>query len=145
MSASSASVQRSAFWLLAKPVVYVVDDDLSVRESLEALIAAAGWRPQTFASASDFLGRPPLHAPSCLVLDMTLPDLNGLDLQEQLAADRIDMPIIFITGYDDVPTAVKAMKTGAVAFLTKPFHGEALLSAIQHAIERSESALRDEG
>jgi FixJ family two-component response regulator len=128
----------------ATPIVFVVDDDISVRESLEALISFAGWQPRTFASAQDFLSHPRIVAPSCLVLDITLPDLNGLDLQERIAPDRIDMPIIFITGYGDVPTSVRAMKAGAVEFLTKPFSDEALLIAIGQAIERSRAALSDE-
>ncbi len=121
----------------ATPIVFVVDDDVSVRESLELLIRCAGWQPETFASAQEFLARPRVLVPSCLVLDVTLPDLNGLDLQKRVAADRIDMPIIFITGYGDVPMTVQAMKAGAVEFLTKPFGDDVLLSAIRHAIERS--------
>ena len=126
------------------PIVFVVDDDVSVRESLESLIRCAGWQPEIFASAEEFLSRPRVLAPSCLVLDVTLPELNGLDLQQRIAADRIDMPIIFITGHGDVPTTVKAMKAGAVEFLTKPFADDVLLSAIRHAIERSRDALRNE-
>jgi len=122
------------------PVVFVVDDDVSVRESLELLILSAGWRPETFASAEDFLKRSRLDGPSCLVLDVTLPNLNGLDLQKRIV-DRADMPIIFITGYGDVPTTVRAMKAGAVEFLTKPFADEVLLHAIRQAIERSRIAL----
>jgi FixJ family two-component response regulator len=128
----------------ATPIVFVVDDDVSVRESLELLIRFAGWQPETFASAREFLARPRVLAPSCLVLDVALPDLNGLDLQKRVAADRIDMPIIFITGYGDVPTTVQAMKAGAVEFLTKPFGDDVLLSAIRHAIERSNTALGHE-
>jgi FixJ family two-component response regulator len=124
-----------------KPIVFVVDDDVSVRESLESLIRFVGWQPETFASAQEFLARPRVHAPSCLVLDVSLPDLNGLDLQKLVAADRIDMPIIFITGYGDVPMTVQAMKAGAVEFLTKPFDDEVLLGAIRQAIERSLAAL----
>src|SRR3954467_15078461 len=97
----------------AGPVVFVVDDDESVRESLASLISAAGWRAQVFASAGEFLARPGARAASCLVLDVTLPDLNGLDLQERIAVDRNDMPIIFITGHGSVPMTVKAMKAGA--------------------------------
>jgi len=126
------------------PIVFVVDDDVSVRESLESLIRCAGWEPETFASAQEFLSRPRVLAPSCLVLDVTLPDLNGLDLQKRVAVDRIDMPIIFITGYGDVPMTVQAMKAGAVEFLTKPFGDDVLLSAIRHAIERSQTALAHE-
>ena len=126
------------------PIVFVVDDDISVRESLELLIQSAGWRPETFASAREFLAHPRVLAPSCLVLDVSLPDLNGLDLQQRIAPDRIDMPIIFITGHGDVPMTVRAMKAGAVEFLTKPFGDDVLLSAIQHAIERSQRALGTE-
>jgi FixJ family two-component response regulator len=125
------------------PIVFVVDDDVSVRESLESLIRCAGWQPETFASAQEFLSRPRALVPSCLVLDVSLPDLNGLDLQNRIA-DRIDMPIIFITGYGDVPMTVRAMKAGAVEFLTKPFGDEVLLGAIRHAIERSHTALGHE-
>ena len=103
----------------ATPIVFVVDDDVSVRKSLELLIDSAGWRSQTFACAEEFLACPRVLAPSCLVLDVNLPDLNGLDLQKRVAADRIDMPIIFITGYGDVPMTVQAMKAGAVEFLIK--------------------------
>jgi FixJ family two-component response regulator len=124
----------------ATPIVFVVDDDVSVRESLELLIRFAGWQPEVFASAQEFLDHPRVLAPSCLVLDVSLPDLNGLDLQKLVAADRIDMPIIFITGYGDIPMTVRAMKAGAVEFLTKPFDDEVLLKAIRHAIERSEAA-----
>ena len=128
----------------ATPHVFVVDDDVSVRESLELLIRHAGWQPETFASAQEFLSRPRVLAPSCLILDVSLPDLNGLDLQKRIAAARIDMPIIFITGYGDVPMTVRAMKAGAVEFLTKPFADDVLLGAIRSAIERSRSALGDE-
>ena len=126
-----------------KPIVFVVDDDISVRESLEMLIQFAGWQPETFASAEEFLAHPRVLTPNCLVLDVSLPDLNGLDLQK-LFADRIEMPIIFITGYGDVPMTVRAMKAGAVEFLTKPLAEEALLGAIRHAIERSQTALGNE-
>ena len=125
----------------ARPIVFVVDDDVSVREALELLISSAGWQPETFVSAQEFLSHPRALAPSCLLLDVNLPDLNGLDLQQRVAADRIDMPIIFITGYGDVPMTVRAMKAGAVEFLTKPFSDEVLLDAIRHAIERSHTAL----
>lgn len=126
------------------PIVFVVDDDISVRESLELLIGCEGWQPETFASAQEFLKRPRPHVPSCLVLDVSLPGLNGLELQERIAAERADMPIIFITGHGDVPITVKAMKAGAVEFLTKPFRDEALLSAIRQALERSRIALGNE-
>jgi FixJ family two-component response regulator len=128
----------------ATPIVFIVDDDISVRESLEALISLAGWQSETFASAQAFLAHPRVRAPSCLILDVSLPDLNGLELQERIAADRIDIPIIFITGHGDVPTTVKAMKAGATEFLTKPFADDVLLSAIRHAIGRSETALTHE-
>jgi FixJ family two-component response regulator len=126
------------------PTVFVVDDDISVRESLELLIASAGWRPELYASAQDFLARPPGAGPNCLVLDVNLPDLNGLDLQTRIAADRVDMPIIFITGYGDVPMTVKAMKAGAAEFLTKPFAEDVLLDAINAAIARSQASLGQE-
>jgi FixJ family two-component response regulator len=126
------------------PIVFVVDDDVSVREALEGLISSEGYETETFASAEAFLARPRVFTPSCLVLDVTLPDLNGLDLQKRLVG-RDDMPIIFITGYGDVPMTVQAMKAGAVEFLTKPFSDEVLLSAIRHAIERSRGALEEEG
>ena len=124
-------------------IVFVVDDDISVRESLELLITHAGWQPETFASARDFLSRPRAAVPCCLVLDVTLPGLNGLDLQQQLAG-RTEMPIIFITGHGDVPMTVRAMKAGAVEFLTKPFDDDVLLDAIRQAIDRSRAALRHE-
>jgi FixJ family two-component response regulator len=127
-----------------KPVVFVVDDDVSVRESVELLILAAGWRPETFGSAEEFLVRSRLDGPSCLVLDVTLPNLNGLDLQKRIV-DRADMPIIFITGHGDVPTSVQAMKAGAVEFLTKPFGNDVLLDAVGQAIERSRVALTHDG
>lgn len=125
----------------ATAIVFVVDDDVSVRESLELLILSAGWQPETFVSAQDFLGRPRAVVPSCLVLDVSLPGLNGLELQERIAGERSDMPIIFITGHGDVPMTVKAMKAGAVEFLTKPFSEDVLLNAIRLALKRSESAL----
>jgi FixJ family two-component response regulator len=127
----------------APSIVYVVDDDVSVRESLELLIGTAGWRPETFASAQDFLSRPRPTVPCCLVLDVRLPGLNGLELQRQLV-DRAEMPIVFITGHGDVPMSVQAMKAGAVEFLTKPFRDDVLLDAIRGAIERSRVALRQD-
>jgi len=135
---------RSSFISRDTPVVFVVDDDISVRESLESLIRFAGWQPRTFASAQEFLCHPRVFVPSCLVLDVRLPDLNGLDLQTRIATDRIDMPIIFITGHGDVPMSVRAMKAGAVEFFTKPYGDELLLSAIEQAIECSRAALRRE-
>jgi FixJ family two-component response regulator len=125
----------------AKPVVFIVDDDVSVRESLELLVRCENWRPETFASAQEFLNHPRTLVPSCLVLDLSLPGLNGLDLQKQLAAEHIDMPIIFITGHGDVPKSVQAMKAGALEFLTKPLDNNALVSAICNALERSRLAL----
>jgi len=127
-----------------KPIVFVVDDDISVRESLELLIASAGWQPEIFASAQEFLHRPRSPVPNCLVLDLSLPGLNGLELQRRIAAERTDMPIIFITGHGDVPSSVQAMKAGATEFLTKPFSDDALLSAIRQALERSRDALDGE-
>jgi FixJ family two-component response regulator len=127
-----------------RPIVFVVDDDVSVRESLELLIQHGGWKPETFESATAFLARPRVDVPSCLLLDVSLPDLNGLDLQQHIADDRADMPIIFITGYGDVPMTVRAMKAGAVEFLTKPLDDEALLSAIGHALDQSRAALGHE-
>jgi FixJ family two-component response regulator len=124
--------------------VFIVDDDVSVRESLEALIGECGWRPEAFASAAEFLARPRAALPSCLVLDMSLPDLNGLEVQERIGGERKDMPIIFITGHADIPMTVRAMKGGAVEFLTKPFTNDALLGAIRGALERSRVALREE-
>ncbi len=136
MSAAAKSQQQ--------PIVFVVDDDVSVRESLELLIKFAGWQPETFASAGEFLARPRTATPNCLVLDISLPDLNGLELQKLIASDRTDMPIIFITGHGDVPMTVQAMKAGAVEFLTKPFDDEVLLSAMLHAIKRSAAVLDDQ-
>jgi FixJ family two-component response regulator len=128
----------------AAPIVFVVDDDVSVRESLELLIRCEGWQPETFASAQEFLARPRVLAPSCMILDVSLPGLNGLDLQKRIAVDRIEMPIIFITGHGDVPMTVQAMKAGAVEFLTKPFSDEVLLNAIRYALERSRAAVDNE-
>jgi FixJ family two-component response regulator len=128
----------------ATPIVFVVDDDISVRESLESLIGCAGWRPELFASAQEFLSHPRGLAPSCLVLDFGLPDLNGLDLQKRISLDRTDIPIIFITGVGDVPMSVQAMKAGAVEFLEKPVSEEVLLGAIRNAIERNRATLGQE-
>ena len=125
----------------AKPIVFVVDDDVSVRESLEVLIDNEGWQPRTFASAQEFLDSPRAVVPSCLLLDISLPGLNGLELQKRIAVERTDMPIIFITGYGDVPKTVQAMKAGAVEFLTKPFNDEVLLTGLQQALEKSRLAL----
>jgi FixJ family two-component response regulator len=127
------------------PVVFVVDDDVSVRESLELLISCAGWQPETFASAIEFLNHPKATlVPSCLVLDVSLPGISGLDLQKRVAVERTDMPVIFLTGYGDIPTTVQAMKAGAAEFLTKPFDDGVLLRAIGQAIERSRVALARE-
>ena len=123
------------------PVVFVVDDDISVRESLELLIRSAGWLPEMFETAQQFLSRPRALVPSCLILDVNLPDLNGLDLQKLISVERAEMPIIFVTGYGDVPMTVKAMKAGAVEFLTKPFNDEAMLTAVGLALDRSRTAL----
>jgi len=145
MSASSAAGQsKSSPKSHATPIVFVVDDDISVRESLELLIRSEGWQPETFKSAPEFLAHPRALVPSCLVLDVSLPGLNGLELQKRVAVERTDMPIIFITGYGDVPMSVQAMKAGAVEFLTKPFGDNVLLSAIRHALDRSHSALSRE-
>ena len=128
----------------ASPIVFVVDDDVSVRESLELLIQTEGWRAKTFVSAQEFLDYPRADVASCLVLDLSLPGLDGLELQKRVAAERTDMPIIFITGYGDVPKTVQAMKAGAVEFLTKPFNDVVLVTAIRQALERSCLALAHE-
>src|ERR1700746_558370 len=122
-------------------IVFVVDDDISVRESLELLIRSAGWRAETFESGPGFLSRPRVSAPCCLLLDVTLPGLNGLELQQQLA-ERTEMPIIFITGHGDIPMTVRAMKAGAAEFLTKPLKDDVLVNAIRGHLERSRAALR---
>ena len=144
-SASTKSSESSPSKAEATSIVFIVDDDISVRESLETLIGFAGWQVETFVSAEEFLARPRTVVPSCLVLDVSLPDINGLELQKLIAPDRIDMPIIFVTGHGDIPMTVQAMKAGAVEFLTKPIDDDALLNAIRHAIERSSAALGDEG
>ena len=145
MSASSAPGQsKSSPKSHATPIVFVVDDDISVRESLELLIRSEGWQPETFESAQEFLAHPRALVPSCLVLDFSLPGLNGLELQKRVAVERTDMPIIFITGFGDVPMTVQAMKAGAAEFLTKPFGDDVLLRAIRNAIERSKTALGHE-
>jgi FixJ family two-component response regulator len=127
----------------AKPIVFVIDDDASVRASLGLLIESAGWRAETFACGSEFLSRPREVAPSCLVLDVMLPDFNGCDLQA-LLADRADMPIVFVSGHADVATSVRAMKAGALEFFTKPFADDAIVGAIGQALQRSRTALVDE-
>ncbi|MFZ2021763.1 MAG: response regulator transcription factor [Terracidiphilus sp.] len=119
------------------PTVFVVDDDISVRESLEFLIRDEGWQVEAFTSAEEFLNRPREFVPSCLVLDISMPGLNGLELQKRLAVERPEIPIIFLTGHGDIPKTVQAMKAGAVEFLTKPFSGSTLLSAVNKAIARS--------
>ncbi len=128
----------------AAPMVFVVDDDVSVRESLEYLIRFEGWDPVTFGSARDFLAHPRVFVPNCLVLDVSLPDLNGLEVQERIATEMHEMPIIFIAGYGDVPTTVRAVKPGAQEFFTKPFNDDVLLTAIRVALERSRIALSSE-
>jgi FixJ family two-component response regulator len=132
---------RSASMSHELPVVFVVDDDVSVRESLELLIRTAGWQPETFASAREFLSCPRALVPNCLILDVNLPDISGLDLQQFVSVERTDMPIIIVTGYGDVPMTVKAMKAGAVEFLTKPFSDDALLTALEQALDRSRNML----
>jgi FixJ family two-component response regulator len=135
-----ATSRRSA----KTPIVFVVDDDVSVRESLELLIETSGWRAELFASAKDFLARSRASVPSCLILDVALPDFSGLDVQKRVAVDRPDMPVIFLTAYRDVPTSVQAMKAGAIEFLTKPFDDDVLLDAIGSGLERSCRALEHE-
>jgi len=125
------------------PIVYVVDDDVSVREAVEVLVGQSGWRTEAFASARDFLDRVWSCRPSCLVLDISLPDLSGLELQRRLSDARTEMPIVFITGRGDVPMSVQAMKAGAVEFLTKPFEPDALLDAIRIALERSSAFIQE--
>ncbi len=125
----------------ADPIVFVVDDDVSIRESLGPLLRCEGWQPETYASAQEFLARRWVPTPSCLILDVSLPGLNGLDLQKRVAVERPEMPIIFITGHGDVPMTVRAMKAGAQEFLTKPFREEVLLAAIRQALQRSRIAL----
>ena len=124
----------------AIPIVFIVDDDISVRESLELLIRDQNWKPEMFASAKEFLDQPRKRVPSCLVLDLSLPGLNGLELQKQLAVEYSDMPIIFISAYGDVPKSVQAMKAGALEFLTKPINDDALVNAIRNALQRSSQA-----
>jgi len=128
----------------ASSIVFVVDDDISVRESLELLIENEGWQAKPFASAQEFLNCTRAAVPSCLVLDLSLPGLDGLELQKRVAVERPDMPIIFITGYGDVPKSVQAMKRGAIEFLTKPFNDEVLLTAIRQALDRSRLARAQE-
>jgi FixJ family two-component response regulator len=128
------------------PIVFVVDDDISVRESLELLLRCEGLEVETFESAQEFLARARPLVPSCLVLDFSLPGLNGLELQKRIAQERQDMPVIFLSGRGDIPTTVQAMKAGAVEFLTKPFNDAVLMTAIRNSLERSKALLdRDEG
>jgi FixJ family two-component response regulator len=128
----------------AVPMVFIVDDDVSVRESLELLVRNENWKPETFASAQEFLKHPRTPVPSCLVLDLSLPGLNGLELQRQLVVEHIDMPIIFITAHGDIPKSVQAMKAGALEFLTKPLDNETLVAAIRKALERSRLMIAQE-
>lgn len=144
MSSASAPGQSKSSSKPATPVVFIVDDDISIRESLELLVRSEGWLAETFESAQKFLGRPRVHVPSCLVLDVSLPGLNGLELQKRVSVERTDMPIIFVTGHRDVPMTVQAMKAGAVEFLTKPFSNDVLINAIRNALERSRTALHDD-
>jgi FixJ family two-component response regulator len=125
----------------SQPAVLVVDDDISVRESLELLLRNENLDVETFVSAQEFLSHPPKTVPSCLLLDISLPGLSGLDLQKRLAVERHEMPIIFITGHGDIPKSVQAMKAGAVEFLTKPFNDEILLNAVRNALVRSRALL----
>jgi len=124
----------------SKAIVFVVDDDVSVREALERLLRVVGFEVETFASAQDFLAHRRENAPSCLVLDVRLPGLSGLELQKRIAEANREIPIVFITGHGDVPTSVSAMKAGAVEFLVKPFSDQDLLDAIQQAIKRDQAA-----
>jgi FixJ family two-component response regulator len=128
----------------ATPIVFVVDNDISIRESLALLIQSAGWQPLTFASATEFLACQKSPVPSCLVLDLNLPDLNGLEVQERVSTERSDLPIIFLSSHVDIPMAVKAIKRGALEFLMKPLDPDVLLNAIRYAIKRSETALSRE-
>jgi FixJ family two-component response regulator len=146
MNSAHAPVQRSSTSAVSHtaPVVFVVDDDVSARDSMESLIIGAGWQPEGFTSAREFLAHPRALGPSCLILDVALPDLNGLDLQRRIVADRDYMPIIFVTGHSDVSMAVRAMKAGAVEFFTKPCRSDVLLTTIRYAIERSRDSMRRE-
>lgn len=143
MTVAGAAARRmsSSTMPVSNSTVFVVDDDISVRESLELLIRSVGWHPELFASAQAFLDHPPGSLPSCAVLDISLPDLNGLELQKRILSERPELPVIFVTGHGDVPKTVQAMKAGAVEFLTKPFSDEALVGAIRQALERSRNCL----
>jgi FixJ family two-component response regulator len=143
---TSARLRTREATLSASPAtsaVFVIEDDVSVREALELLIRSAGWEPRTFASAREFLSQPRTLVPSCMILDVYLPDLNGLELQK-LVADRFELPIIFMSAYGDVPLTVKAMKAGAIEFLIKPLPHDALLNTIRHALDRSQIALNQD-
>jgi FixJ family two-component response regulator len=144
MVSTSVHAMRTSTAPGVTPIVFVVDDDVSIRESLAVAIRDAGWEPETYASARDFLARPPVARPACLVLDVSLPDLNGLELQRFIAADRRSLPIIFITGYADIPMSVRAIKAGAVEFLAKPFDERTLLEAIESALDISRQELDHE-
>ena len=144
IAAGIASTRSTARSSPPSPTVFVVDDDSSARESLESIIRSAGWQPQTFASGHEFLASSRSDAPSCLVLEMSLPDVHGLDVQKRIATNRLAVPVIFVSAYVDVPTTVRAMKAGAAEVLVKPVSHEVLLTAIGEAIERSKVALRDE-
>jgi FixJ family two-component response regulator len=143
MSAASPPERSKPSPNSAAPIVFIVDDDISVRESLELLIRSQSWQAETFESAKEFLGRPRVLVPSCLILDVSLPGLNGLELQKRVAVERTEMPIVFITGHGDVPMSVEAMKAGAVDFLTKPFSKDVLVGVIRNALDRSRTVLTD--
>ena len=125
-----------------QPAVFVIDDDLSVRDAIRGVVKSVGLRAETFESTQDFLRKSPPYGPSCLVLDVRLPGLSGLDFQQELTRANIRIPIVFITGYGDIPMTVRAMKAGAVEFLTKPFRDQDLLDAIQQALERDRTMRR---
>jgi FixJ family two-component response regulator len=133
-------LSRSLAMPTGMPIVFVVDDDISVRESLELLVHNEGWQPVLFESAREFLARSPPSVPSCLILDVNLPDLNGLELQQRITGEASSTPIIFVTGYGDIPTSVRAMKAGAAEFLTKPFDDGVIIEAIRSALLRSQAA-----
>jgi FixJ family two-component response regulator len=145
MNASTTAllVVKTASASSSTPTVFVVDDDVSVRESLQLLIESAGWRAELFASAREFLARKAPTGASCLILDVNLPDLSGLQLQARFAAEQFATPIVFITGHGDIPMSVQAMKAGAVEFLTKPYRGEVLVTAVRSALERSRTFLAE--
>lgn len=140
---ASAAMPGAMQMIDDRPTVIVIDDDISIREALEPLLAIAGWRVWTFESASAFLGWNGPEGPACVLLDVSLPDLNGLDLQTRIANEHPEMPIIFLTGYGDVPMTVRAMKAGAAEFLTKPFDDAILLGAIERAVEQSRRIIEE--